>query len=291
MGSFNLKCSISNKTIEYGDKVAVIVLNENEFRGNLKDSILIYYNDKYQFKTLPIFGTYNDYGGVEDIEESHGLRDILEDIGISNKEEFSKGIKLSPIQKMERDEKISKLLEKNPLMHIKREVYDYLMSDEFNELMVEEEYGDNIEYHKEESLSENKESIRNVYDKWMGHKKRSEDDSLGISDRISLQSQLREFSRMDSSTYLLLVKNKVALPRSLVLFNNAMGYKVFKEYNNGNFDEYFDKLVNLDRLNKIFRILGIRLFPTLYGSQSNDGDKLWDKVYENIPKTKEDEEY
>lgn len=291
MGSFNLKCTISNKTIKYGDKVAVIQLSENDYRGNLEDSILIYHDDKYQLNTLPVFGTYNDYGGIEDIEDSHGLRDILSHYEV----EYDEGIvsnseTISHVKLMEKDEKVSKLLENSPLMHIKREVYDYLMSDDFKELMVEEEYGSNLEYYKEEDLGENKEGIRKVYDKWVEYDK----NSKGIEDENSFGLRMLglDFSRMDESAYRVFQPEGIEVPQSLKIFTRSRYFIEFREYNNGNFEEYFDKLVKLDRLNNVFKTLGVRLIPTLYGNQGNVPDRLWDRVYENIPKTPEyDEDY
>lgn len=68
MGSFNAACSISNLSINCGDPVAFIPLLPGDRNAKLpRDHMLIYPNALYNPVCLPIFGEYNDYGGVENI--------------------------------------------------------------------------------------------------------------------------------------------------------------------------------------------------------------------------------
>lgn len=286
MGCFNLKCSISNKTIKYGDSVAVIMLSENKLKSGIEDSILIYNDDKYLINTVPVFGTYNDYGGVENIEDSHGLRDILNHYNIEIDKDIEDN-KPEAVLKYEKEELINKLLDKNPLMHIKREIYDYIMSDEFKKLMVGVEYGSNLEYYKEEDLEENKESIEKVYNKWVEYYSPS---SVEDEVKLTMRLKLKEFSRMDGVAYMMFNDEGIDVPRCLQHLNNKRYFVKFNEYNSGVFSDYFDKLVQLDRLINVLDSLGVRIFPTLYGSQDNDGDYLWDAVYDKIPKTEDEED-
>lgn len=70
MGSFNVACSVSDLSIHPGDGVAFFILIPNlyEFPGEGKihkiepTSNLIYSNCYFNPLSLPIFGTYDDYG-------------------------------------------------------------------------------------------------------------------------------------------------------------------------------------------------------------------------------------
>lgn len=70
MGSFNVACSISSISIGCGDDVAYIPLEVSRYPYKIGDgnNFLIYPYCFYSPVTLPIFGSYDDYGGVEDIK-------------------------------------------------------------------------------------------------------------------------------------------------------------------------------------------------------------------------------
>lgn len=265
MGCFNLKCAISNKTIQYGDKVAVLPLIKNEYRSDIKDSIMIYHNDKFNFATLPVFGEYDEYGGIENIESSPGLKDMLND---SNED-----VNLDP---KDNDELINRILNKQPLMHIKRELYDYLMSEPFRKLLIEEVYGDYIEHYESDSMRHNKADIEAVYNAWPKHKGNAMSDIPFKTD---------SFSQLNSSAHRTLEdKAGVNIPRSLYFFNQWRDTIFFNDYQDDDFDTYFEKIIQMEHLNTVFETLGVRLFPTLYGSQNNDSDALWDNLYQNMRK-------
>lgn len=269
MGCFNLKCAISNKTIQYGDKVAVLPLIKNEYRSDIKDSIMIYHNDKFNFATLPVFGEYDEYGGIENIESSPGLKDMLND--------HNEDVNLDP---KDNDELINRVLNKQPLMHIKRELYDYLMSEPFHKLLIKEAYDDYIEHYEADSMRYNKADIEAVYDVWLANS-----DIAGDTDS---PYETNNFSKLTPSRYRMLEKNGIVVPRSLYFFNQWRDTIFFNEYQDDDFDTYFEKITQMEHLNTVFDTLGVRLFPTLYGSQNNDSDALWDNLYQNMPKTHED---
>ncbi len=79
MGSFNAACSISNISIGAGDPVAYIPLENARYRYHIGDGndMLLHTNCFYVPVTLPIFGLYDDYGGVENIEKNRNT-DIIE---------------------------------------------------------------------------------------------------------------------------------------------------------------------------------------------------------------------
>lgn len=97
MGCWNETCGLTQTPIRYGDDVAVyILIPRNNTRGATCNS-----DDFYSPFILPIYGKYNDYGSIEDIEDHpeyeafyNLIRDYYlfecskEDRSFSNLEEF-----------------------------------------------------------------------------------------------------------------------------------------------------------------------------------------------------------
>ena len=79
MGCFNVACSVSNLSINYGDRVVFIPLlpknwtlrNHPSYKNHVvgKHSSLIYSNCYFNPLTFPIKGQYNDYGGLENVDK------------------------------------------------------------------------------------------------------------------------------------------------------------------------------------------------------------------------------
>lgn len=87
MGSSNVSCSISNLSINTGDKVAFIPLVAARYMPSdttlvVPDAMLIYPYALLNPLCLPIIGEYNDYGGVEDIQEDVNTKAIEAFIGL-----------------------------------------------------------------------------------------------------------------------------------------------------------------------------------------------------------------
>lgn len=137
MGSYNVCCSISGISIDEGVKVAYIPLEVSRFPNKIGDgnNILIYKHCFYTPVTLPVFGIYDSYGGVEDIERDYNVEII---------ERYFK-------RKIEDIVSLGKM--KKPIssgMFIHREVYDFLLTnlvDEWgkNKNKIENNFGDNLE--------------------------------------------------------------------------------------------------------------------------------------------------
>ncbi len=72
MGSWSVSCGISNIAITAGNECCIVPLVESrdEYGG-------------YIPRTLPIFGRYNDYGGMEDIVEDENTKLIENYLGIT----------------------------------------------------------------------------------------------------------------------------------------------------------------------------------------------------------------
>jgi len=92
MGSFNVACSISSLSIGCGDKVRFIPLRPTSRSGREKNHVvgvntsLIYSDCYFTPLCLPIIGTYNDYGSLDNIEENDNTKAIEKffDMGIGD---------------------------------------------------------------------------------------------------------------------------------------------------------------------------------------------------------------
>lgn len=76
MGSYNVGCGISNLSVNHGEEIGVVILRETpDYLSYQKipksgRSLYVYNTDIYKPLVPPVFGSYDDYGGIEDIEES-----------------------------------------------------------------------------------------------------------------------------------------------------------------------------------------------------------------------------
>ncbi len=75
MGSFNVGCGLSNLAIHEGDKIGLLFLTpqpnyDRNQRVPIGKAYQIYCTDKYLPYLPPIFGQYDDYGQISNIEES-----------------------------------------------------------------------------------------------------------------------------------------------------------------------------------------------------------------------------
>lgn len=88
MGSFNSTCCLSNLPISYGDEVKYLLLTENPYQKNL----VCYSTDMWFPRTWPIRAFYNDYGSIEDFDETspavyavtEGLKHDLIEVGMGD---------------------------------------------------------------------------------------------------------------------------------------------------------------------------------------------------------------
>ena len=81
MGSFLATCGISNLSIREGDKIGFVLLGAGEKHYDqgpgtlaLGRSLLIYSTDDYRPFLPPVFGEYDDYGGIVNIQPSATTR-------------------------------------------------------------------------------------------------------------------------------------------------------------------------------------------------------------------------
>lgn len=125
MGSWSVYCGISNIAITAGNKCVLLPLKKKDGY----DSYL-----PYLPATLPIFGEYDDYGGMENIEKNSNTKLIEDHFGISIEEFVQIFVDWKTYERKEVDPIMKKM--KNPeevneweFMFIDRQVYDYMISN------------------------------------------------------------------------------------------------------------------------------------------------------------------
>ena len=126
MGSWSVACGISNIAITAGNKCVLIPLQKNNER-------IGYF--KYIPSVLPIFGEYNDYGGIENIEKNLNTELIEKASGVSI-EEFCEYL-VDGIHTYDRDEakEINKRINNSEIMSsmrfmwMDRQVFDFMTSN------------------------------------------------------------------------------------------------------------------------------------------------------------------
>lgn len=126
MGSWSVYCGISNIAITSGNKCVLLPLKKN------KDGE--YQN--WQPATLPIFGEYNDYGGIETIEKDDNTKLIENHFGITIEEfatllvdgkfTFDRDEAKEVVNKMKNHEEVAEWR----FMWIDRLVYNFMIVDQ-----------------------------------------------------------------------------------------------------------------------------------------------------------------
>jgi len=143
MGSWSVYCGISQIGITSGDKCVLLPLKGNRLQEGYLPNLPA---------TLPIFGTYDDYGGLEGIEENANTKFIEEYFGISILD-FTKLFTDWMIFKRREAEEITKRckhfdeVEKMKFMFIDRKVYDFMSQ------YTEEEEKGNLDFGHESILN------------------------------------------------------------------------------------------------------------------------------------------
>lgn len=77
MGCWNETCGISNLPIHTGEKVCLFILGPTSNNGLAGEGY--YADDLFVQLGFPIFGVYDDYGGIEYVEENSLMEDYLKE--------------------------------------------------------------------------------------------------------------------------------------------------------------------------------------------------------------------
>ena len=83
MGCFNKIGFHSKLPIRCGDEIAYFICISD---GHMDDITPCYFNDFIEPIYLPIFGTYNDYGSIENIEVDNSVDALEKSLGVSIEE-------------------------------------------------------------------------------------------------------------------------------------------------------------------------------------------------------------
>jgi hypothetical protein len=123
MGSWSVYCGLSNLTIVSGQKCVFLPLKKNKAHRDYSP---------YVPATLPIFGEYDDYGGIEDIVKDKNT-ELIEQHFNCTIEEFCHFFTRGKIRSDESDfpknlKKVSEI-EDWTYMWIDRKVYDFLVAN------------------------------------------------------------------------------------------------------------------------------------------------------------------
>lgn len=121
MGSWSIYCGVSNITIVDGDELAFIPLKKNEGKYGYSEWIPA---------TLPIFGSYADYGDVSDIEEDVNTKLIESHFGITI-QEFVDHFTNRESDEPELDFQNKDELKDWSFMFIDRKVYNFMSDKAF----------------------------------------------------------------------------------------------------------------------------------------------------------------
>jgi hypothetical protein len=126
MGCWSVNCGISNIAITYGHECVILPIKKDDNNETRK----------YVPATLPIFGKYNDYGGMEDIEIDDNTKLIEEHFGITIDEFVEFLVDGKYTYEREEAEEIGKKVQnhfeemkKLRFMWIDRQVYDFMIND------------------------------------------------------------------------------------------------------------------------------------------------------------------
>jgi len=79
MGSFNVKDTITNKDIYYGQEIYTLILKK---QNNYRD-VEVYINDSFTPICFPFLSRYNDYGSIEEPKQNYVVKDLEEEYKMS----------------------------------------------------------------------------------------------------------------------------------------------------------------------------------------------------------------
>ena len=131
MGSWSVYCGISNIAITAGHECVLIPIRKRKYTNG---------GTPWLPHTLPIFGTYDDYGGLEDIEKNANTELIEKHFGVSIEDFvffYTRGIHCPDETKASL--RRNKELKKTEFMFVDRKVYDFMKIHEDNEIKFGDE--------------------------------------------------------------------------------------------------------------------------------------------------------
>lgn len=127
MGCFTTACAMSRRQIRYNEPIVAFIVSANKNRYNYDEARLIHPWDKYAIVSMPIFGKYDDYGGIEiddpDSFAMRHLRNLFPESKNFNEKGFDHDF-IGEKQKAWDDEEYHL-----GLMMIHRDTYDFVMED------------------------------------------------------------------------------------------------------------------------------------------------------------------
>ncbi|MEX3713473.1 hypothetical protein ABFV99_13810 [Cytobacillus horneckiae] len=149
MGCWNATCGISNLPIFYGDEVVMYIIERNQIaEGNGLGFSYPY--EMYEPIAPPIYGRYNDYGGIEDIKNNEDtIFDHLMSIKYQIDEGMAKRDGLVNKEPRNLEEMINDYIGRGVyrdigFMLVRQDIHGVLIYSMNNEI------GDNLDFHMKE---------------------------------------------------------------------------------------------------------------------------------------------
>lgn len=145
MGCYNGTCGLTNLPIRNGDKIVLFIMRFHARRGEGGGGI-VYPTDLYSPVTLPLYGEYNDYGGIENITRNG--EEVFEHFTKSVSKELYHPLEINEdeLKRMHLDGK-PKDIDELVNNYIERGVYENI-----GFMMVLESVLDKIKEHKEDEI-------------------------------------------------------------------------------------------------------------------------------------------
>lgn len=112
MGCYGITCAVTNCKINHGDQIVAFAMKERSHRRSVSDII----EDPMYINSYPLFGEYDDYGGIENIDFNSQNKEKV--ISFFNNE-YGEIVDLNEVDHFNDNE--------IPLMIIHRKVYEELI--------------------------------------------------------------------------------------------------------------------------------------------------------------------
>lgn len=229
MGSFNVKCGISNFPILENHEAVCIPILKNNFSRNR--DILVNSNDFFKFSCLGIKGKYNGYNELEDIERDSNYDFLLNIL-------FGKRIDIS-------DDKLFDFLKNKgfKFFYINGIIYDKIISGYFDDL---------LDFNKNKNLEGIYNSFITNYDKCKDRLYSINNEMFYIENNIECSGVYHYFSIFNF--------NYISLEKEMSFDLNQYLFSIDKEC-------FLSFLENIIRLSCILEVFSVIILPTTYVEQ------------------------
>ena len=251
MGSFNVACSVSNLSIGAGDKVAFLPLIEARYPITLPSPISMVVSNQGMFAlysafSFPIYGEYNDYGSLENIERNPTVEAIEAYFGIpidKFMDQVSRnwcGDEKAGIKNKSKQS----LLNSVGGMFVVRDIYEFMTQKNFSE------YGDQSDNTAYEGADVDKDILE-----YMGFVFVKKEDKIDRYNKIYKHPSSDKFFVGSDGTWMRIIDHKYQVVKQHIYHPNQF-IKAWKELTHVElpFDKKLSKYsIKFDRVQRLFQ--------------------------------------